>query len=184
MNWVDAIISNIKELAGFFAFFKVMRVYERGVVFRWGVPHRVLPPGFNWIVPFRIEQVEEVTVSEETMDLMVQSITTTDDVSVTFSVNIVFYVTDPILYYTKVNDFNRSAEGHARIHLAQRARALTWAELLSQQKALETSLSGTLTTRLKGWGAEVITVGFTDLTKARTFRFFSDPAAAMKAVGL
>lgn len=175
MSWIEALVANIKELIAFFAPFRIVKVYERGVVLRLGVPHRVMGPGWNWMWPFRIEHVEEISVVEQTMDLMVQSITTKDDVGVTFSVNLVYTVTDPTLHHTAVQDFAKSAEGYARLHLAKRVRDKTWRELLDGQKALEASLQGTLSTRLKPWGAEVVDVGFTDLTRAKAFRMFQDP---------
>lgn len=176
MSWIDAIISNLKELVAFFAPFRIIKVYERGVVLRFGVPHRVMEPGWNWLWPLNIEYVQEIVVVEQTMDLMVQSITTKDDISATFSVNLVYCVVDPTLYHTAVTDFDRSAEGYARLHLAKRVREKSWAELLEDQKALEASLKGTLSTRLAKWGAEVVDAGFTDLTKARPYRLFMDPS--------
>lgn len=175
MSWIEALVANIKELFAFLAPFRIIKIYERGVVLRFGIPHRVMAPGWNWLWPFKIEDVAEVVVVEQTMDLMVQSVTTTDDVSATFSVNLVYCVSDPVAYHTAVTDFDRSAEGYARLHLAKRVRDKTWRELLDDQKALEASLKGTLSTRLKPWGAEVVDVGFTDLTRAKPFRLFQDP---------
>ena len=174
MSWVDALVANAKELLAWILPFSVIRVYERGVVLRWGIPHRVQEAGFRWHYSFGIEEVERVVVVEQTMDLVVQSITTKDDVSVTLSVNFVYSVSDATAYHTAVTDFDRSAEGYARIHLSQRARELTWAELLEGQRKLEASLEGTLTTRLKAWGADVQRLGFTDLTRARAYRLFTD----------
>lgn len=182
MSWVDALIANFKELVAFVAPFSVIQVYERGVVKRFGIPHRVQEPGFRLHWSCGVEEVVRVVVVEETMDLMVQSITTKDDVSVTFSVNLVFYVTDPTLYHTAVTDFNRSVEGYARIHLSQRARDKVWVDLLADQRKLESSLEGTLSTRLAKWGAEVVSAGFTDMTRAKPFRLFSDPASASKGL--
>lgn len=175
MSWIEALVANVKELFAFLAPFRIIKIYERGVVLRFGIPHRVMEPGWNWLWPFKIEDVAEVVVVEQTMDLMVQSVTTTDDVSATFSVNLVYCVSDPVAYHTAVTDFDRSAEGYARLHLAKRVRDKTWRELLDDQKALEASLKGTLSTRLKPWGAEVVDVGFTDLTRAKPFRLFQDP---------
>lgn len=175
MSWIEALVTNIKELFAFLAPFRIIKIYERGVVLRFGIPHRVMEPGWNWLWPFKIEDVAEVVVVEQTMDLMVQSVTTTDDVSATFSVNLVYCVSDPVAYHTAVTDFDRSAEGYARLHLAKRVRDKTWRDLLDDQKALEASLKGTLSTRLKPWGAEVVDVGFTDLTRAKPFRLFQDP---------
>ena len=182
MSWVDALVTHFKELVLWLAPFRIIKIYERGVVLRFGIPHRVMSPGWNWMWPLKVEAVEEVIVVEQTMDLMVQSITTTDDVSVTLSVNVVYRVEDATLYHTAVSDFERSAEGYARIHLAQRARERTWKELLSDQRKLESSLEGTLSTRLAKWGAAVVSVGFTDLTRARPYRLFADPASAQRSL--
>ena len=171
---MDALIANAKELLAWLLPFSVIRIYERGVVLRWGIPNRVQEPGFRLHWSCGVEEVERVCVVEQTMDLVVQSITTSDDVSVTISANFVYAVVDPVAYHTAVTDFDRSAEGYARIHLSQRAREMTWAELLANQKKLESSLEGTLTTRLKAWGAEVQRLGFTDLTRAGAHRLFTD----------
>jgi membrane protease subunit HflK len=179
VSWIEALVTNIKELVAFLAPFRVIQSYERGVVMRLGIPHRVMEPGPRWRLPFNIERVTEINVVEQTMDLMVQSITTSDDVSATFSVNLVYCVSDPIAYHTAVSDFERSAEAYARIHLSQRARDKTWKELLADQKKLESSLEGTLSTRLAKWGAEVVSVGFTDLTRARPIRLFSEPTKSL-----
>ncbi len=179
MSWVDALIANFKELVAFIAPFSVIQVYERGVVKRFGIPNRIQEPGFRLHWSCGVEEVVRVVVVEETMDLMTQSVTTKDDVSATFSVNLVFYVTDPTLYHTAVTDFNRSVEGYARIHLSQRVRDKTWREFLDDQKKLESSLEGTLSTRLAKWGAEVVSVGFTDLTKARPIRLFTEPSKSL-----
>ena len=179
MSWLEALVANVKELFFFLAPFRIVKVYERGVVFRLGVPHRVMEPGWRWLWPCRIEEVTEVIVVEQTMDLMVQSITTKDDVSATFSVNVVYCVADPTLHLTAVTDFERSAEAFARIHLSQRVRDRTWKELLEDQKKLESSLEGTLSTRLAKWGTDVVSVGFTDLTKARPIRLFTEPSKSL-----
>ena len=182
MSWIDAIIANLKELVAFLSPIGVVRVFERGVVLRLGIPKREQQPGLRWHWPFGVEDVVLITVVEETMDLMVQSITTKDDISVTFSANLVFCVTNATLYHTAVTDFEKSVEGYARIHLSQRARERTWTDLLVDQRKLETSLEGTLSTRLRRWGAEVVSLGFTDLTRARTFRLFADPNSTMKGM--
>lgn len=177
MTWIDAIVSNLLAVVKFITPFRIIRQYERGVVFRLGLLHRTMEPGLHWHWPFRIEEVEELSVSEQTKNLLSQSVTTSDGVAVTFSVNIVYDIVDAAKTFTEVQDFEESLEGAAMIHLARRIRSWTWDELLSNQKDLEDSLEGTLTTRVKKWGARIITVGITDLTRAKPFRIFGDSAA-------
>lgn len=182
MTWIDAIITNLKALVTLLSPVRVIRSYQRGVVFRKGIPHRVMQPGWNWCWPLMFEVVEAVGVNEETRNLLSQSVTTSDDVSATFSVNLVFIITDATKYYTEVYSFEQSIDAVAMTHLHKRARALTWAELRSDEQLtkLEASLKGTLTTRVQKWGAEIVSVGFTDMVRTRQFRLFGDPGESMR----
>jgi regulator of protease activity HflC (stomatin/prohibitin superfamily) len=115
---------------------------------------------------------------EQVYNLPTQSITTKDDVTVTFSANIRFRISDVLLNLTEVHNFEASLEGAAMVHLAQRVRAWSWKELVENQKKLETSLADTLTTRVKRWGVEILEVGLTDLVKGKVYRFYGDPFKA------
>lgn len=178
MTWIDALLSNFWAVINFFRPYRVLRPYERGVVFRLGRYHRTMHEGFNWLIPCRIEEVDDVTVAEETRNLLTQSVTTKDDITVTFSCNIVFQCVDPEAYRINVHDPDASLDALAMTHLAARAREWTWAELRENQAELERSLKGTLTTRVKRWGIEVIAVGFTDFVRAKPLRLYGDPSAA------
>ena len=174
MTWIDAIIQNLLAIVEILSPVRIIMAYERGVVFRLGVPHRVMEAGLHWMIPCKVEILHRVTISEETCDLLVQSITTADDIPVTFSVNLVFRVVEPTLYLVAVYDFNKSIEAFARQHLNARARMRTWEQLRTEQKELERSLEGTLSTRLQKWGAAIVSVGFTDCSRAKAFRLFGE----------
>ena len=175
MTWIDALVQNLLAILNYCSPIRVIRVYERGVVFRWGRLRPTLDPGFHWIVPFRIDQVEIVTVIPEARNLLTQSVTTQDGVAVTFSVNVVFAIADAALMYTEVHDFHSMLDAVAMTHLAARIRAQEWVDLLKNQPELERSLRGTLTTRVKDWGAQIVSVGITDLVRAKPLRLFGDP---------
>ncbi len=176
MSWVDAIVSNLRALLEFLLPFRVLRPYQRGVVFRFGHYHRTAEDGFRWMWPFRIEEMEVIGVAEETRNLLSQTVTTKDDVPVTFSCNIVFRTVDAAKYLINVHDCEASLDALAMTHLAARVRDWTYEELLGGQRELERSLKGTLTTRVDKWGTEIVSVGFTDLVRAKPFRLFGDPA--------
>jgi regulator of protease activity HflC (stomatin/prohibitin superfamily) len=73
-----------------------------------------------------------------------------------------------------VKEFSSGLRDVGMMHLAERAREMTWAELRDGQKEMEKSLRGTLTTRAKSWGVKITRVGLTDLVKARQFRHFGE----------
>lgn len=176
MTWIDAIISNLLAIVTYVSPIRICRSYQRLVIFRWGIPHRVGQPGLNWVWPFKIEVSEVTGVNEETRNLLSQSVTTADGTAVTFSCNLCFIVVDPTLYYTAVYNFEQSIDALSMTHLHARTRKLSW-EMLRTDEALselERSLKGTLTTKVKKWGVEMISVGFTDLVPSRAYRFFGD----------
>ena len=176
MSWIDALVQNLLAIVEWASPLRVMRPYQRGVVFRMGSYHRTMGEGLRWMWPCKIEECEVVNVAEETKNLVSQSVTTQDGVSVTFSVNIVFRVVNAERFVCGVFDFEESVATYAMTHLAKRVREQSWTDLLAGQKALEKSLEGTLSTRVEKWGAEIVSVGFTDMVQSRQYRLFGDPA--------
>jgi len=176
MSWVDALIQNFQALLAFLSPLRVLRIYQQGVVFRLGHVVRVVGVGPHLMWPLKIEEMVIVEVAEETHNLLSQSVTTADDIGVTFSVNLVFKIVDPEAYLTAVYDFDDSIKCLSMTHLAARARERTWSQLhtAADQKWLEKSLTDTLTTRLTKWGAEIVSVGFTDMVRTRALRLFGD----------
>jgi regulator of protease activity HflC (stomatin/prohibitin superfamily) len=159
-TFVEAILNNIMSLLPFL----VIKTYQRGV--RWTLGKRPveLLPGFHWKV-WLIHEVEVFDVADEVMDLPVQSVITSDEKLVCFSVNIGFRIVDVVKHATSVQDFIDSTKGLAMTHLSKRVRAKTLKELIADLNDLEKSLEGTLTTRMKAWGTEVFSVGFTDFAE-------------------
>lgn len=174
MTWLDVLFTYLKELVDFVRPFRVLRDYERAVVFRLGLYHRTSGPGWVWVVPLGVDDPEIIDCREETRNLTSQSATTADGKAVTFGVNLVYRVVDPQRYQCEVFDFDSSLCAYTMIHLHRRIRELPLSDLLTQQVKLERSLEGTLSTRLQKWGGEIVSVGFTDFVQTRQFRFFGD----------
>lgn len=180
MTWIDALLNNLWAIVEFLSPFRVLRPYQRGVIFRIGHYNRTADGGLCWLWPCGVEEIEIVSVAEETRNLVSQSITTRDGTTVTFSANLVFRCVDAARYLINVHDFEASLDALAMTHLAARAREWTWVELQENQKELERSLKNTLTTRVDKWGAEIVSVGFTDFVRAKPYRFFGDPPTPIR----
>src|SRR6187455_85038 len=159
-TFVEAILNNIMSLLPFL----VIKSYQRGVRWTFGKDPVELVPGFHWKVWF-YHAIEIIAVSDEVMDLPVQSVITADEKLVCFSVNIGFRIVDVVKHMTSVQDFIDSTRGLAMTHLAKKVRSKTLKELIADLGDLEKSLEGTLTTRMKAWGTEVFSVGFTDFAE-------------------
>jgi len=177
VTWLDVLFSHLRELFDFLRPFRVARDYERFVVFRMGMYHRTGGPGWLWLWPFGVEDAELIDIREETGNLPSQSVTTADGKTITFGCNLVYRVVDPQKYQCEVLDFDHSLGTYAMTHLHRRLREMTAADIIAGQRDLERSLEGTLSTRLKKWGAEIVSVGFTDFAQTKQFRLFNSTSA-------
>lgn len=136
-----------------------------------------LGPGFHWRV-WVFMDVRTVNVVEEVIDIPKQTMTTKDGRVVSVSMNIGRVVTDPVKYFTCVQDFDKSTVGMARNHIHARIRKMDYDTLMATSDELETSLRNTLSTRWRDWGAEVVRCGFDELFPAsQQIVLVQDPTA-------
>lgn len=173
MSWIEVLLSRIGQLWPW----RKVQAYQMGVrttFIPWkGVRVNVMEPGIVRAIPF-FDDIEIRDVQEDTDNLLTQSVTTTDDVAVTFSANFAYEIDDVRASVMNVREFASSLRDVGMMHLSERIRDQTWAELRDGQKELERSLRGTLTTRAKDYGVKITRVGITDLVKARQFRHFGE----------
>jgi len=83
---------------------RILREYERGVVFRLG---RIIPvkgPGLVIILPV-VDKLVKVSLRTVTMDVPAQDIITKDNISVKVNAVVYFRVMDPIKAITEVEDY-------------------------------------------------------------------------------
>jgi regulator of protease activity HflC (stomatin/prohibitin superfamily) len=154
--------------------FVIVRQYQRGVRWQFGRNAFELAPGFHWKL-WLFHQVEISDITDEAIELPIQSIITKDEKLVCFSVNICFRITDIVAHWNTVQDFRESTKALAMTHLARRVRSSTLSDLVTDLAKLERSLEGTLSTRFKDWGTTVFSVGFTNFAEVpRQIRIFTD----------
>lgn len=177
-TFVELIFQNLMALFPFV----IVLSYQRGVRWTLGREPVELEPGPHWKIWF-YHKAEISDVTDEFIELPIQSVITKDKKLVCFSANIGYHIVDIVKHWQNVQDFVASTEGSAMTHLAKRVRESTLEELEADGglKKLEDSLQGTLTTRFKHWGTEVFSVGFTNFAEVpRQYRFFGD----MKPFGI
>ena len=83
---------------------KVLKEFERGVVFRLGRLVGARGPGLVYIVPF-VERMERVDLRTVTMDVPPQDVITKDNVSVKVNAVLYFRVVDPSRAIVEVMDY-------------------------------------------------------------------------------
>jgi regulator of protease activity HflC (stomatin/prohibitin superfamily) len=173
MNWLEALLTRAERLWPWTRVKPWQRAVRATYIPFGTVRVAVLMPGIARHVWF-FDELEIRDVQEDTWNLPTQSVTTKDDVAVTFSANFAYEIDDVKASVVNVREFQSSLQDLGMMHLAKRVRDMTWPELLAEQTDLEKSLRGTLTTRAKEWGVKITQVGITDLVKARQFRHFGE----------
>jgi len=169
---IEIVFNNLMALLPFV----IVRSYAEGVRWKFGRDPVAVKPGLRLKIWF-LHQIDIYALVDDVLDLPTQTVITKDGTAVCFSVNIGYKIVDVVCHACNVQDFVESTSGLAMTHLAQRVREQTYAELVGENglKELEKSLQGTLTTRMKRWGTEVFSVGFTNFAKVRApLRIFLD----------
>jgi regulator of protease activity HflC (stomatin/prohibitin superfamily) len=136
---------------------KILKEYERGVVFRLG---RIIPvkgPGIIIIIPF-IDKLIKVGMRTVTMDVPAQDIITMDNISVKVNAVVYFRVMDPIKAITEVEDFLYATSQMAQTTLRSILGQSQLDDLLAKREELNTQLQKVIDEQTEPWGIKVTTV--------------------------
>jgi regulator of protease activity HflC (stomatin/prohibitin superfamily) len=151
---------------GSIVFCRIIETWQQGVRFRRGKPEaKPLPAGiwFHWPT---LDRIEPVPCKPRYIDLPVQSVTTQDNETVTFSANICYDIENAVLAITEVHDLEDFMSRASMGHLHGKIHERNLGQLMADLKELEKSLEGTLHTRVKRWGIRVLDVKLTDMVRA------------------
>src|SRR5471032_1718844 len=137
---------------------KILREYERGVIFRLG---RVLPepkgPGLIFVfAPF--DRIVRVSLCIDTQEVPPQDIITRDNVTVKVNAVIFFRVIDPRLAVVEVSNFLYATSQLAQTTLRSVLGEVDLDELLSQREKLNVRLQEILDQHTSPWGVKVTMV--------------------------
>ncbi|MDD8015135.1 MAG: slipin family protein [Acidobacteriota bacterium] len=134
---------------------KVLREYERGVIFRLG---RVLskPKGPGIIFVFApIDRIVRVSLRLITMDIPPQDIITRDNVSVKVNAVLYFRVIDPLKCILEVQDYLYATSQLAQTTLRSVLGQVELDDLLSEREKLNTTLQEIIDKHTDPWGIKV-----------------------------
>jgi len=134
---------------------KILREYERGVIFRLG---RVLPDakGPGIILVFSpIDRIVRISLRIIAMEIPPQDIITRDNVSVKVSAVLYFRVIEPLKSVLEVQDYLYATSQLAQTTLRSALGQVELDELLSQREKLNTRLQEILDQHTSPWGIKV-----------------------------
>jgi regulator of protease activity HflC (stomatin/prohibitin superfamily) len=136
---------------------KVLKEYERGVVFRLGRLVASRGPGIIYVIPL-IEKMQRIELRTVTMDVPPQDVITRDNVSVKVSAVLYFRVIDPNRAVVEVADYLFATSQLAQTTLRSVCGQAELDELLSEREKINSRLQDILDQQTDPWGIKVVAV--------------------------
>jgi regulator of protease activity HflC (stomatin/prohibitin superfamily) len=141
---------------------KVVKEYERGVVFRLGRLVGPRGPGLILLLPF-IERMTKVDLRTVTMDVPAQEVITKDNVTVRVNAVVYFRVLDPNAAVVNVADFIRATSQISQTTLRSILGQSSLDELLSEREQINLQLQKIIDDQTEPWGIKVSVVEVKDV---------------------
>jgi len=148
---------------------KIVREYERGVVFRLGRLVGAKGPGLFFIIPF-VDTMIKVDLRVVTMDVPSQEVITKDNVTVRVNAVAYFRVVDPEASVIKVLDHIRATSQISQTTLRNVLGQSELDELLTQREKLNQALTRIIDEHTDPWGVKVSTVEIKEVELAETMK--------------
>lgn len=137
--------------------FKVLREYERGVVFMLGRFWRVKGPGLVIIIPV-LQQMVRVDLRTVVMDVPSQDVISRDNVSVRVNAVLYFRVVEPKHAIIQVEDYFEATSQLAQTTLRSVLGQHELDEMLAEREKLNSDVQKILDAQTDGWGIKVSNV--------------------------
>jgi regulator of protease activity HflC (stomatin/prohibitin superfamily) len=137
--------------------FRVLREYERGVVFMLGRFWRVKGPGLIIIIPV-LQQMIRIDLRTVVMDVPSQDVISRDNVSVRVNAVLYFRVVEPKNCILQVEDYFEATSQLAQTTLRSVLGQHDLDEMLAERESLNRDIQKILDAQTDGWGIKVSNV--------------------------
>jgi len=136
---------------------RVLKEYERGVIFRLGRVIGAKGPGLIILIPI-VDKMVKVSLRLIAMDVEPQDVITRDNVSLKVNAVIYFRVMDAVKGIIEVEDYMYATSQLAQTTLRSVCGQAELDELLSEREKINTRLQEILDSQTDPWGIKVSTV--------------------------
>src|SRR4051795_5042569 len=157
---VIVIIAAVMALAA--ASVRVLREYERAVVFRLGRMVDTKGPGLVMLVP-AIDRMVRVTLRTITLNVPPQDVITRDNVTARVDAVVYFRVVDPNCAVVQVENYLKATSQIAQTTLRSVLGKADLDTLLSEREELNEQLQKIIDDQTEPWGVKVTTVEIKDV---------------------
>jgi len=142
---------------------RILKEYERGVVFRLGRVRPARGPGLIFLVPFGVERMERVSLRIIAMDIPPQDVITRDNVSVKVNAVLYFRVSNPLKAILEIEDYLFATSQLAQTTLRSVIGQAELDELLAEREKFNTVLREIIDEGTDAWGIDVTGVEVKDV---------------------
>lgn len=149
--------------------FKIMREYERGVVFRLGKFQATKGPGLIVLIPF-IDKVERVDLRVLTINVDKQEVITKDNVTVNVDAITFFRVVDAERAVIQVERYIAATSMIAQTTLRSVLGQFELDELLAERDKINKQIQDIIDKQTDPWGIKVVSVEVRDVILPETMK--------------
>ncbi len=136
---------------------RILREYERGVIFRLGKLQGAKGPGLILLIPV-VDRMVRMDLRVVTIDVPKQEIMTRDNVPATVDAVVYFRVVDPNAAVVKVENFGKATSLIAQTTLRSVLGQSPLDDLLSQRDIINQKLQEIIDKQTEPWGIKVTSV--------------------------
>ena len=148
---------------------RILREYERGVVFRLGKLLGAKGPGMVLLIPL-VDRMVTVDLRVVTIDVPKQEMMTRDNVPVSVDAVVYFRVMDPEAAIVKVENYLKASSLIAQTTLRSVIGQSELDELLSQREKINMQLQEIIDRQTDPWGIKIATVEVKDVVLPETMK--------------
>jgi regulator of protease activity HflC (stomatin/prohibitin superfamily) len=141
---------------------RILREYERGVIFRLGKLLRAKGPGLILLWPV-VDKMVRIDLRVVTIDVAKQEVMTRDNVPVTVDAVVYFRVIDPVAAVIKVENFWKATSLMSQTTLRSVLGQAELDELLAHREKINLTLQEIIDRQTDPWGIKVTTVEVKDV---------------------
>src|ERR671918_268178 len=142
---------------------RIVREYERAVVFRLGRLIGAKGPGLIFLIPI-VDKAVKVDLRVVTLDVPKQKIITLDNVTVDVDAVVYLRVHEPTNAVIKVNDYLVASSLLAQTTLRNLLGQISFDDILAKREELNKKIQGILDAETDPWGVKVASVNIRDVS--------------------
>jgi regulator of protease activity HflC (stomatin/prohibitin superfamily) len=168
IEWIAGI--GVVALGTFITSFRILREYERGVVFRLGRLIAPRGPGPTLLMPFGIDRMIKVPLRIVAMDIPPQDVITRDNVSIKVNAVVYFRVGDPVKATIVIQDYLFATSQLAQTTVRSVVGQAEMDQLLADREHFNDILRRIIDEGTDPWGIDIAAVEIKDIDLPQEMR--------------